>query len=426
MEMENNAIISVVDIEVDANETADKKRSVAWQHFTVLDSGFSKCNYCSKTYNVAGKSKGSTTNMLKHLNSKHKSKICTDRTDKQPTITDALKKKVKRPFSQIRFRQKLIKWIIVTNQAHRIVEEETFLELLAEFSDEAFIPKRDTVKADIMKAYIEMKKKISEILSILSCRLSFTHDCWTSPNGIFFLGITCHWITEKWEYQSVLLDFIQLKGKHTGINIADAFMNTLTDFNITSKILSITTDNASNNDTFVASFTDKHNELTLFDLNSITFTKDHHVRCFAHIMNLSVQSFLSSLLISLPINEDFELEADPEDYVEPNLTNHGTIISKLRNLIKKIRVSPQKLQKLSEACKILSIDDVKPIIDVKTRWNLTFYMIQRAVRLRNAITTISAIDKDLKRLLLEESEWEAMNSVMIILSKFEKATKHEC
>ena len=58
------------------------------------------------------------------------------------------------------------------------------------------------------------------------------------------------------------------------------------------------------------------------------------------------------------------------------------ILLQLRELIVKIRASPLRREKLSNACKNNDINDLKPILDVPTRWNSTFEMIKRALQLR--------------------------------------------
>ena len=56
-------------VEVDGDTT--KHKSLAWKHFKVSSAGDStKCNHCNKmlTYSTGG----TTSNMLKHLRSRHK------------------------------------------------------------------------------------------------------------------------------------------------------------------------------------------------------------------------------------------------------------------------------------------------------------------------------------------------------------------
>ncbi len=88
------------------------------------------------------------------------------------------------------------------------------------------------------------------------CKLSLTLDCWTSKNQYSFLGITVHYIDKNWVIISTLLDFVEVKGSHTGENLAHYLVNVVNDFGISDKIIAITTDNASNNDTLMRSLSE--------------------------------------------------------------------------------------------------------------------------------------------------------------------------
>jgi len=64
-------------------------------------------------------------------------------------------------------------------------------------------------------------------------------------------------------------------------------------------VLAITTDNASNNDTFFKRLAEMCEE------ENINFgNKTQHVRCCAHILNLSAQDGLAMLKASAPEDED--------------------------------------------------------------------------------------------------------------------------
>lgn len=79
-------------------------------------------------------------------------------------------------------------------------------------------------------------------------------DCWTSANQWAFQGIVVQGISKNWELISIALDLTILEGSHTGINLASQFMKVLEEFSIVKKVHSITTDNASNMDTFFTNF----------------------------------------------------------------------------------------------------------------------------------------------------------------------------
>ena len=104
-------------------------------------------------------------------------------------------------------------------------------------------------------------------------------------------------------------------------------------------------------------------------------SENHRVRCLAHIINLAAQDTLKSLKGMGPENE--------EDILLDSINENSLgIIEKLRKLVVKIRVSPQRRDKLSQQCKVLNIKDLQLIPDVKTRWNSTYDMIERALILQ--------------------------------------------
>lgn len=76
-------------------------------------------------------------------------------------------------------------------------------------------------------------------------------------------------------------------------------------------MLAITTDNASNNDTFIEELAD------ICEDEDINFHgKTQHVRCCAHVLNLSVQDGLAKLEATAPEDEDSILS---EEIVETNV-----------------------------------------------------------------------------------------------------------
>ena len=85
-----------------------------------------------------------------------------------------------------------------------------------------------------------------------------------------------------------MLDFISIKGSHTGAEISNAMEICLQDMGIISKIVAITRDNASSNNRFLQIFAESLSQSDIqFD------STQQSVRCFAHILNLAVQSMLN-------------------------------------------------------------------------------------------------------------------------------------
>lgn len=135
-------------------------------------------------------------------------------------------------------------------------------------------------------------------------------------------------------------------------------------------MLGVTTDNATNMDSMF-------NCLDVYCADEgITFSSENQrVRCLAHIINLAAQIILKALHGMGPENEQDILQ----DFI--NETSLG-VIAKLRKLVVKIRASPLRRERFCQQCKAVNVKELQLIPDIKTRWNSTYDMIERAIFLR--------------------------------------------
>ena len=123
----------------------------------------------------------------------------------------------------------------------------------------------------------------------LITKVSLTTDIWSSSyNNTAYLGVTMHYINVNWEIKKCLLDFIPMEGSHTGILISTKLTNILQDFNISDRVISLTTDNGSNMLVCGRALAD---QLEL-EFSNLTFS---HNRCTAHIINLAVKTGMKHL-----------------------------------------------------------------------------------------------------------------------------------
>lgn len=61
-------------------------------------------------------------------------------------------------------------------------------------------------------------------------------------------------VTANWELLTIPLDLTILEGQHSGKNLSKAFIDVLSDYGLLDKVISITSDNATNMDTFFENF----------------------------------------------------------------------------------------------------------------------------------------------------------------------------
>ncbi|EXX59676.1 hypothetical protein RirG_186940 [Rhizophagus irregularis DAOM 197198w] len=364
------------------NNKDNKDRSFVWSHFEKItdDNGikWARCKYCSNVkYKMDGKTCSSTGNLSRHLKS-HMDKINLS-TKKQ---ADFMKKFLTQdtderiPYSDEIFREKLAIWITIDDQPFTVTECQEFKELVKVCNEKAELPSADTVRKDVLKLYNKYRIDVKHMLQNVLGKLSFTLDCWTSTNNIAFLGITCHFVDVDWCLKETLVDFIHLSGSHSGENLAKEFLKSIDeDFNILTKIMTITADNAANNNTFLRKleYVCRQKEVK-FD------HKKNNIRCLAHIINLTVQEILKNIKAGDAQEEDELLELVSQEEQEDNV--NVEIIPKLRRLIVKIRSSPQQKEKFARRCEFFSIQSLNVILDVKTRWNSTYLMLDRILKLR--------------------------------------------
>ena len=128
------------------------------------------------------------------------------------------------------------------------------------------------------------------------------------------------------------------------------------------KICTVTVDNASSNDVAISYLKKKFNQVG----TSILQGKYLHMRCIAHIINLVVSD---------------------------GLKEHNDSIARVRGVVKYVRQSPSRLQKFKECVDIEKIQSKSLLcLDVSTKWNSTYLMLETAQKFERAFERFEEID----------------------------------
>lgn len=61
-----------------------------------------------------------------------------------------------------------------------------------------------------------------------------------------YLAVTAHYITDTFEFRSIVLECSLMSDSHTIINLADAIKGIIAKFHLENKVIAIVLDNASN------------------------------------------------------------------------------------------------------------------------------------------------------------------------------------
>ena len=123
-------------------------------------------------------------------------------------------------------------------------------------------------------------------------KISLAADTWTSPNKLAFLAVVAYWISDSWQMEEVLLGFEEIKGSHTGTNMAGIINGVLDKYGIQDRILGFTTDSASNNKTLTKALNNMWSSLSI-EWNQL----ENHIPCMAHIVQLILGAFMSSIKV---------------------------------------------------------------------------------------------------------------------------------
>ncbi|EAU30716.1 predicted protein [Aspergillus terreus NIH2624] len=300
-------------------------------------------------------------------------------------------------YTEQEFLDQVLRFIVACRLPFRTVEHVQFKRMInlaaAGSSRRPHIPNRK----QIQERLIELSDEIhTQLLSRFPAtgRMSIALDCWTSPDQKAFLALTGYFLTDDLDYHEIILGFRPVSGSHTGETLAAIVLSVLHKHNLCHRLLGVTTDNASNNSTMFSSLTEQlRDELdtniqiqdTIADPElSKILRNQHHIPCLAHVIQLCVTSFMNKLRIAA--------ENDTVSYIWENsdetLKASGSIsraIEKIRKITKFVNASPQRRERFQLTQRLESGSVYYLLLDCKTRWNSSYLMIRRALKLRQPI-----------------------------------------
>jgi hypothetical protein len=182
---------------------------------------------------------------------------------------------------------------------HRELDE--FIDVVRLAPLKPKLPCRKTLRRYLQKNVQEKQQILLQKLPP-NGKLSIALDCWTSPFNQAFIAITGYFIDQEWNYREILLGFEPLHGTHNGSNLGSTLFEILQKHGITNRVLSITTDNASNNNTMMASIQEL---VQSQDISSDTTII--RIPCIAHVIQLSLNQLLGKMKAA-PENNTAETE----------------------------------------------------------------------------------------------------------------------
>ncbi len=167
------------------------------------------------------------------------------------------------------------------------VENKTFRALLLYFCTalEVYLSSSGcTIKNWLLEEFKRKKSALKEELRISKSLIYLTFDGWIFSNKLSFLGVVAYYMLSNGEIKASLLGLKQLKGAHSGENIAEIVRTLIYEYKIENWIGYFVFNNISFNDTCVR-------ELLPYIKSNIS-SKYRRLRYFGYIINLVVKIFL--------------------------------------------------------------------------------------------------------------------------------------
>ena len=192
------------------------------------------------------------------------------------------------------------------------------------------------------------------------------------------LSLTAHCISSDFNHKSFVLQSTEFNESHTGGNIASLITTCLRSWKVENKLVCIVRDNGAN---FVADLRDS-------GLPNIS--------CLAHTLQLVI---------------------DDGVFAQPGVVN---VLASGRKLVGHFKRSNVSLQALIRIQQQLGLKQHRLIQDEPTRWNTSYYMLERLIEQRQAICA-AEIECKFNTELSSQS-WQLAEKIVKVLKPFEEAT----
>ena len=239
------------------------------------------------------------------------------------------------------FQRLLVRWLVYCHICLSMVENEYFRELISYLNKGLadLIPlAKATIRRWIISAYEEEREKVKEEMKTAISNIHISFDMWTSPNYLAMISIFAHYLDKEGIRRNRLIAFKRVLGAHTGENQAALIVETLLEYNITSKTRYFMSDNANSNDACVDQVLK-----TISPELSPAQRKARRLRCLGHVVNLCARALLIGKESKKTLRK---LESASGGESESMWRDHGPV-GKLHNIIKYIRWTPQRREQFA-------------------------------------------------------------------------------
>ncbi|KAJ5268071.1 hypothetical protein N7524_006111 [Penicillium chrysogenum] len=341
-----------------------------WKHFDQvadIDSGRPRviCQACLTVLDHPQYKGNGTSAMSRHK----KSNTCRKGKKKgfnQSLISDSLQNHFTRDSPSVhrvttfQIEEQILKTITCLRLPFQTVENPVFqrlLSLLFSGPGELELPSAKTLRRRLRDAVnCQQELQLQDLPE--DAKVSLALDCWTSPFQQAFMAITVYFIDKDWNYREMLLGFEPLHGPHTGNNLSDVLHRLLEERKLLDRIFSVTTDNATNNDTMIRALQER-----LLSIGAIS-SRESIVRvpCMAHVIQLCLKQLLGHIRAAPKNKEVRAFWSDTQAHGLKDSINYGDVahtLTKIRSFAIFVNASPQRRDAFYASNQVLKVTDVE-------------------------------------------------------------------
>ena len=257
-----------------------------------------------------------------------------------------------------------------------LVESTGFKNFVKMINPKVTVPEKKKIEDDMLQLHKELQNQLQKQIDE-AADISLSIEIWKYKEGQKYMTVTGHFVSKNWEQKSVILNSVLLDRFSTlDVDIAEKLVQIMKNWEIESKVSSITTDGS---------------EL----LASVVLQVNKpHVQCIAHVLNNMVQKSLKS-------SHDFECLVTKVRYMA-SLFDHSVEASEeLRQLQTLERKTPIKLSKDSEA-----------------EWITTYKMLKSYQELHTFILKLVKDETTEGNISLTSEEFDSLNRYVSLLEPF--------
>ena len=367
--------------------SGNRKVSDVWEYFEkIADTKKAMCRICKKEFAYLG----GTTNLRNHLTSKHTFHYFPERRpeSKKSTTLDGFIKPAKCSDARMKdITDRVTQMIVQDLRPIRIVECDGFRNLISYLEPGYALPCRKQFTADINLKHARCKEVLKERLKKEAQFISLTTDIWTSLATESYLTVTAHYIDRSWELQAFVLETLPFPERHTGVNIADKLKVLAERWEIKDSVMMVSHDQGSNMKAAMEILNEKCNWKSL--------------HCAAHCLQLCILAGFSINAID-------------------------RLLSAAKKIVAHFHHSVVASEALKQKQTQMSMSGKKLVTSCVTRWNSTYEMLDRLLKLRWPITAVlsdAEVTKVSDRYLdLKSEQWTLAEDLVTILEPFSIAT----